>query len=86
MKYEAWCKSVGIIPDEESREAWDYQEKRFNDILDKIEDMIIEADDSPKMILHEPFSSLLNSVGSLREGEEVIIVEKPKTEFELKIR
>jgi len=67
MTYEKWCAKVGIIPDSETREAWDYQQRCVEIIFDKIEDFIIESDDNPKAILHEPYRSLLNKVQQLKE-------------------
>ena len=28
--YEVWCEEVGIIPDSESREAWEHQQEKID--------------------------------------------------------
>ena len=43
MTYEDWCKKVGIIQDSESREAWDYQQKRIDE-LNEERDKLLERD------------------------------------------
>ena len=35
-KYEDWAKDVGIIPDTESREAWEYQEEKMKSLIKTI--------------------------------------------------
>jgi hypothetical protein len=34
--YDEWAKDVGIIPETESREAWDYQERKMRTLLQTI--------------------------------------------------
>lgn len=30
--YDEWCESVGIIPETESREAWDFQQQKIGNL------------------------------------------------------
>ena len=37
-RYKAWCASVGILPDSEGGECWDYQQQ----IIDKLNEELAE--------------------------------------------
>lgn len=34
--FDDWCKQVGIIPETEAREAWDYQEKQYAKLIEEV--------------------------------------------------
>jgi len=62
MDYYKWCESVGIIPDSETHEVWEYLMGVMQQAFSDVEDAIIKSDDSPKMILHEPYRTILSNV------------------------
>ena len=37
--YEEWRERVGIMPDQDVREAWEYQQKKIEDLLVVIDEM-----------------------------------------------
>jgi len=39
MTYDEWADEVGIFKDSESREAWDYQQKRIDKLVKQIQDL-----------------------------------------------
>lgn len=37
--YEEWRERVGIMPDQDVREAWEYQQEKIRDLLVMIDEM-----------------------------------------------
>lgn len=46
-KYEEWRERVGIMPDQDVREAWEYQQKKIDKLLAHIKTHRGEFTDEP---------------------------------------